>query len=118
MKLFKESEKSLALAGLGNAQFVQIAGKNLPRSLIRYAISFVLLLATTLEGIVCMQGYALSLVAFLGPFCIWLCFLSTALIYISLVFKTSKISDLFKYLESVVDTSNIAYLPCIFTTIP
>lgn len=110
MTLFIESEKSLAFAGLGIAQFVQIAGKNVPRSLIRNIITFVLLLATTLEGIVCMKGYALNLVAFLGPFCIWLCFFSTTLIYISLVFKTNRISDLFKYLENVVDTSNFAHL--------
>lgn len=107
MKFFEESEKILLNVGLGTGQFVQVIGKDVPRLLLRFGISSALALCVSVECLFCIKYFAINLVGSLWAFCLVIIFLSALIIFISLIFKTIRINELFDYLENVVKTSKL-----------
>lgn len=105
-KYLNEAEIVLIGAGLGTANFVQFAGVQIPRLLVRLFIFSLLILCCVLEGMVCVKFISYSVTACLWPFSVILTFSSIALIYGSLVIKSTEINALFNYLENVIRTSN------------
>lgn len=106
MKIFKKSELFLAIIGLGTEPSVQIAGKNIPRTFLRLAMSFLIPLAIVMQCILCIKYYSQGIIACLWPLCTILSFLATSTVYICFVLKTEQIHQLFSYLESLINKSN------------
>lgn len=106
MKILNEAEQVLIGSGLGTANFVKIAGIKVPRVLVRLVIFSLPILCCVLEGVVCVKFIKYSVAACLWPFSVILTFSSIALIYGSLVIKSNEITELFAYLENVINKSN------------
>lgn len=106
MQIFGETEIILSKCGLGQEQYVEIAGKKIPRSFIRLYILAFPVLCCVMELIICINGYANGFSTILHAFVMLLTFSSGALIYSSLAMKSNKIVEMFRYLKSVVETSN------------
>lgn len=106
MDIFKENETTFIHAGLGIEQFAQIAGRNIPRSLIRFSILLFSTIISVWEIVLGLKFVRSSVVDCLSSLVCLLGFLPVVTIYISLIMKTSEINELFSYLENVVNTSN------------
>lgn len=106
MKTFRVIGKILAESGLGTDQYVSIAGRKIPRSLIRFCIFTFLFVGTILEVVICVHRSADGYATILYPVSVVLTFLSGALIYASLLLKPTQIVELFNYLENAVNSSN------------
>lgn len=107
MSILKKTMIILASCGLGCDQFVQTAGKKIPRYVVRLNIILFVAGIIITEGILCINDYDNGFAAVLYSCSVLLTFLSAALIYCSLVVKSHKIIDLFNYLENVVNSSNV-----------
>lgn len=107
MDMLCENRKILAYIGLGISNYVQIFKKKIPRIAIQCVF-----LATFTLGLLMPVSLAVSkykteqLSGLLAPIGIWLTFLSSMLVYLSLLVKIEQISNLFDYMESVVNQSN------------
>lgn len=110
MGLFEYNKLCLAHAGFGTSRYIQIAGLKIPRLFIILATFSSSMLGCVLEGAVCMKFLEYGLAEFLGPFGFLLSFSSVSLIYISLVVKSKEISELFDYLENVINASKCRIL--------
>lgn len=109
MSIFKENETSFIYWGLGTDQFVQIAGRNVPRSLIRFYIVLFSSLICVWEAVLGLMFLRSSLVDCLSSFVCLLGFFPVITIYLSLIMQTNEINELFSYLEDVINTSNADY---------
>lgn len=109
MSILKKTKMILARCGLGSEQFVQTAGKSIPRYVVRLSIILLMTGIIITEGILCIIDYANGFAAILYSFSILLTYLSATLIYGSLIVKSNKIIDLFNYLEKVTNSSNVQF---------
>lgn len=109
MQIFSKTENLLSKCGLGPDQYVDIAGKKIPRSFIRSYILTFPALCSAMELIICIKSYANGFSTMLHALVMLLTFSSGVLIYGSLTVKANKIVETFKYLKSVVKTSNAAF---------
>lgn len=106
MSIFKEIKTSFIFCGLGTEQFAQIAGRNVPRSFIRFYIILFSTLVCAWEAVLGFKYLSFSVVDSLSSFVCLLGFFPVITIYISLIVKTKEINNLFSYLEEVINTSN------------
>lgn len=106
MSILEEAKIILTNCGLGCESIVQIAGRKIPRSVVRLSIICCVAGTVIMEGVLCVNGYDNGFAVTLYSFSILLTFLSGALIYSSLILKSHKIIELFNYLENVIHGSN------------
>lgn len=106
MCIFKDTKTILINCGLGTDQLVQVAGKRIPRSLIRLSVFSFPLIVCVIEIILCINGYADGFAQMLYSFSILLTYSSGVLIYATLTAKSNKIIELFNYLADVVQKSD------------
>lgn len=105
MGIFEEIKAIFAYSGLGTSHFVQIHGRNVPRSLIRFLVLSFSTLICVLEGVLCTRLLNYNLVDCLTSFVCMLGFYPAVTIYISLIMKANVINQLFEYLENIISTS-------------
>lgn len=110
MSIFKENRITFIHAGLGTGRFARIAGRNIPRSLIRVYIILFSTLMCVWEAVLGFKFINTNLVDCLSSFVCLLGFLPVITIYLSLIMKTNEINELFSYLENLVDSSNAVWL--------
>lgn len=103
MKILSECKLSLSLAGLGNADFVDIRGKRIPRWMTRAYTLFGQFVLGGIALINSINKYSLGLHAVIYPFHGVVVVITKLAIYIVLMAKTERIAELIDYLEMVVN---------------
>lgn len=105
MKILKESEKLLSYAGLSTALSVSVGGKIIPQILLHLTFCALLMLCMILECILGINGYADNIVSSLYPLCVTITLISAMAVYVVLIWKSNKISELYENLENVIEQS-------------
>lgn len=105
MNIFNEIETRLGDLGLGTNQFTRIAGKNIPRLVIRLIItlSAILLCLSEVALYILKDNNLSDRLMLIG---VIVAYFPVTLIYVSLVSNTNHINNLFSYLENAIHTSN------------
>lgn len=113
MEVLSENRRILCFVGLGADNDVLISGKQIPRKLIVASFVLVQLLFISIAILLIVSNISGGIAALLLPVCLLLSSLSGLLVYVSLLVKRKSMSELFSYLQKVVDKSN-AHIKSIF----
>lgn len=105
MQILKNSEKYLIFTGLGINSTIQIAGRCIPRVVPQFYVISICLLCVVLKFRFCVLHYVDGLEIVLLEFGIGITYVSLLLIYISLMFKSGQIIDLFHLTQNVTNQS-------------
>lgn len=106
MKILSENRRIVSYVGLGADNRVRIFGNSISRHIVGILFGCALLLGILLSGLLILRKYSDGPTAVLYPFCLLLSFVSSTLVYTSLMQKRAQIVELFDYLQVVVDQSN------------
>lgn len=114
MKILSENRIILAYVGLGIEETVQFFGKRIPRKFIAIIFGFALIFGVFIASLLILNKHSQGPAEILMPICLLLSFISPTIIYISLMLKRKQIFELFDFLTTVVEKSNIFLLPFLF----
>lgn len=108
MQVLNKNRKMLTYFGLGISEDVRIFNKNITRKVVQFTFILGLTLGLLMSGLLVVTKYnSEPLVAILMPMCTLLTYLSEMLVYISLLIKIQRISQLFDYIQNLVDASKL-----------
>lgn len=111
-KILGASKTCLLIVGLSSDKFVPIGGYNVPRSLVRFIVVLGQLSFAAMQIIILIRNLKLGLYAILFPVHVILLFFMKVSIYVVLMIKTDRITELIDYMQDVIDKSRFRGFVC------
>lgn len=105
MAILVKSRQILHFSGLGTDPNAKNVCKRILLALIRIAIPSFLFVSFILESYICQQNYERGWHQILFKFAIGISYLFSSFIYVSLLSHTNEITNLYIFLQQIVDKS-------------